>query len=201
MKIKNAKFLKSESGSTKNYSGFGVPEIAVVGRSNVGKSSFINMLADHKGLAKTSSTPGRTRLVNYFMFNDEFVIVDLPGYGYAKASKSEQGFWENMITTYFAESDFLAGIVMLIDVRHEPTEKDVQMLNYLSSYNIPVIIVATKLDKIKRSEMEKQRVLLSSKLKVAKDNIILASNLTKEGKDKILDKIEQLLSNFKGENQ
>lgn len=199
MIIKNARFLKSESAKSKDFSGFGVPEIAVVGRSNVGKSSFINMLANHKGLAKTSSTPGRTRLVNYFMFNEEFVLVDLPGYGYAKADKGEQRSWESMITGYFAESDYLAGIVMLVDIRHTPSAGDVQMLNYLSTYNIPVIIAATKLDKIKKSEMEARRTDLSRELKVGRADIIFTSSATREGKEKILAKIEQLLENFKGE--
>ena len=193
MQIKNAKFLRSESGVSRNYSGFGVPEIAIVGRSNVGKSSFINMMANQKKLAKTSSTPGRTRLVNYFMFNDSFVLVDLPGYGYAKASKNEQGKWEEMITTYFAESNQLAGIIMLVDVRHEPTEKDAMMFRYLYSYNIPVIIIATKQDKIKRSEMPRKIMDISAGLKVAKENVLLVSNETRFGKEKVLEKIEQLL--------
>ena len=196
MVIKNAKFLKSESGVTKNYSGFNMPEIAVVGRSNVGKSSFINMLANNKKLAKTSSTPGRTRLVNYFMFNDNFVLVDLPGYGYAKASKSEQGLWENMITSYFAETKFLSGILLLVDIRHTPTEKDQQMLKYLYTYNIPVVIVATKHDKIKKSEQAKKIMDICQTLKIAKENLIVTSSETRYGKDKIVDKIYQLMSNF-----
>lgn len=196
MVIKNARFLRSESGRTKNYQGFGVPEIAVVGRSNVGKSSFINCLANQNKLAKTSSTPGRTRLVNYFMSNEKFVLVDLPGYGYAKASKAEQSVWEHMITSYFAETNYLAGIIMLVDVRHTPTEKDKEMLNYLYTYNIPVIIVATKLDKIKKSEMPRRIMDIASTLKVAKENVILTSSETRYGKDKVLDKIEQLISNY-----
>ncbi len=200
MEIKNARFLKSVSGKGE-YPSFNVPEIAVVGRSNVGKSSFINMLANQKRLAKTSSTPGRTRLVNYFMFNEKFVLVDLPGYGFAKVQKNEKDLWESMITGYFAESDYLAGIVLLVDSRHEPTEKDVQMLAYLMSYNIPTIIVATKLDKIKKSEIERSKIRISSTLKVGKENVILVSNETREGKDRVLEKIEQLLSNFKGEEQ
>ncbi len=198
MEIKNAKFLKSESGIS-SYAGFGLPEIAVVGRSNVGKSSFINCLANQNKLAKTSSTPGRTRLVNYFLFNQNFVLVDLPGYGFAKASKEEQGKWESMITGYFAESDFLAGVVMLVDIRHTPTEKDKQMLEYLYTYNIPTIIVATKQDKIKPSQMESRKVDICGTLKVAKDNIILMSNQTRYGKDKVLAKMEQLIENFKEE--
>ena len=198
MKIKNAKFLTSVSGKGKIPS-FNLPEIAIVGRSNVGKSSFINMISNINSLAKTSSTPGRTRLVNYFLVNDEFVLVDLPGYGYAKAAKSEQGFWEEMITTYFADSNNLAGIIMLVDVRHTPSEKDIQMLNYLSCYNIPTVIVATKLDKVKKSQMESRKVDISSTLKVGKENVILISNETRQGKEKVLEKIEQLLIAFKGE--
>lgn len=196
MLIKSARFLKSESGVTKNYSGFGVPEIAIVGKSNVGKSSIINMLANQKKLAKASSTPGRTRLVNYFMFNDNFVLVDLPGYGFAKASKSEQESWESMITGYFAETNFLAGIIMLVDIRHKPSQNDIAMLNYLYAYNIPVVIVATKQDKIKKSEMAAKVMDISSTLKVAKENIIMTSSETRFGKDKVLAKIEQFITAF-----
>ena len=196
MQIKSARFLKSESGVTKNYSGFGVPEIAVVGKSNVGKSSIINMLANQKKLAKASSTPGRTRLVNYFMFNDKFVLVDLPGYGFAKASKSEQSSWESMITGYFAETNFLAGIIMLVDIRHKPSQNDIDMLNYLYAYNIPVVIVATKQDKVKKSEMASKVMDISSTLKVAKENIIMTSSETRFGKVKVLAKIEQFIDSF-----
>lgn len=196
MVIKKARFLRSESGISKNYSGFGVPEIAVVGRSNVGKSSFINMLANQNKLAKTSSVPGRTRLVNYFMFNENFVLVDLPGYGYAKAAKNEQGLWESMITGYFAETNFLAGIIMLVDIRHKPTDKDVQMLRYLYTYNIPVVLVATKQDKIKKSEMPAKVMDIVSTLKISKENVIVTSSETRFGKDKVLAKMEQLINNF-----
>lgn len=197
MVIKNAKFLKSESRITANYVGFNLPEIAVVGRSNVGKSSFINMLANNKKLAKTSSTPGRTRLVNYFLFNNNFVLVDLPGYGFAKASKQEQSGWENMITTYFAESENLVGIILLVDIRHTPTEQDKEMLSYLYAYNIPVVIACTKQDKIKRSEMAKKVMDISSTLMVGKENIIVTSSETKFGKEKICAKMQQLLENAK----
>lgn len=197
MVIKNAKFLKSESRITANYEGFGLPEIAVVGRSNVGKSSFINMLANNKKLAKTSSTPGRTRLVNYFLFNSEFVLVDLPGYGFAKASKAEQSGWENMITSYFAETNNLVGIILLVDIRHTPTEQDKAMLAYLYAYNIPVIIACTKQDKIKKSEMARKVMDISSTLMVGKENVIVTSSETKYGKDKICDKMQQLIDNAK----
>lgn len=195
MIIKNAKFLKSESRVTANYEGFGLPEIAVVGRSNVGKSSFINMLANNKKLAKTSSTPGRTRLVNYFLFNNEFVLVDLPGYGFAKASKAEQSGWENMITSYFAETNNLVGIILLVDIRHTPTVQDKEMLAYLYAYNIPVIIACTKQDKIKRSEMARKVMDISSTLMVGRENIIVTSSETKYGKEQICDKMQQLIDN------
>lgn len=194
MRIKNARFLRSESAITKNYAGFNVPEIAVVGRSNVGKSSFINMITNNGKLAKTSSTPGRTRLVNYFMINESFVLVDLPGYGYAKAAKSEQAVWEGMITDYFAESKNLVGIILLVDIRHT-SENDRQMFEYLYTYNIPVLIVATKLDKIKKSEKYQKVLNISSFLKVGKENVYTISNQTREGKEQVLAKLEQLLEN------
>ena len=135
--IKNAVFLKSETNFD-SYKGFGLPEIVLVGRSNVGKSSFINMLSGNSKLAKVSATQGKTKLVNFFMINKEFVLVDLPGYGYAETSKVEQQKWSKIIESYLESSKNLSAAILLVDVRHTPTEQDIQMLDYLTFNNISV---------------------------------------------------------------
>ena len=191
MQLKNVKFEKSLS-SFAQFSGDDLPEVAVVGRSNVGKSSFINMLANNNKLAKTSSEPGRTRLINLFNVNGEFRLVDLPGYGYAKATTEEQNKWAKMIEEYLSQSANLKACVLLVDIRHAPTQKDVQMLNYLVFYNIPVLIVATKLDKIKSSEKRKCVGIIASSLKTGIDNVICVSNDSGKGRDEIVDKILQV---------
>lgn len=127
--IKNAVFVKSDS-ELENYKGFDLPEILLMGRSNVGKSSFINMLSNNSKLAKVSSTQGKTKLVNFFLFNKEFMVVDLPGYGYAETSKLEQQRFGKMIDTYLEVSKNIAAAILLVDIRHIPTKQDVQMLEY-----------------------------------------------------------------------
>lgn len=190
--IKNAVFLKSES-EFENYKGFGLPEIMLVGRSNVGKSSFINMLAANTKLAKVSATQGKTKLVNFFLFNKEFVLVDLPGYGYAEASKLETQRWEKMIESYMEKAKNLSSAVLLVDIRHTPTKQDVQMLDYLTFHNIPVTIVATKYDKIKKTERTKKLQDIATTLKVGVENIYLISSETAYGKDNIVSRIYQFV--------
>ena len=190
--IKNAVFLKSES-EIDGFKGFGLPEIILVGRSNVGKSSFINMLSNNSKLAKVSATQGKTKLVNFFLINKEFVLVDLPGYGYAATSKLEQQRWTKMINTYLESSKNIASAILLVDIRHTPTEQDVQMLNYLTIQNIPVTIVATKYDKIKKTERTKRLQDIASKLKVGIENIYLISSETAYGKDIIVDRLYQFV--------
>ena len=190
--IKNAVFLKSES-DFENYKGFGLPEIMLVGRSNVGKSSFINMLAANTKLAKVSATQGKTKLVNFFLFNKEFVLVDLPGYGYAEASKLETQRWEKMIESYMEKAKNLSSAVLLVDIRHTPTKQDVQMLDYLTFHNIPVTIVATKYDKIKKTERTKKLQDIATTLKVGVENIYLISSETAYGKDNIVSRIYQFV--------
>ncbi len=190
--IKNAVFLKSES-EFEDYKGFGLPEIMLVGRSNVGKSSFINMLAANTKLAKVSATQGKTKLVNFFLFNKEFVLVDLPGYGYAEASKLETQRWEKMIESYMEKAKNLSSAVLLVDIRHTPTNQDVQMLDYLTFHNIPVTIVATKYDKIKKTERTKKLQDIATTLKVGVENIYLISSETAYGKDNIVSRIYQFV--------
>ena len=191
--IKNAVFLKSET-EIENYKGFGVPEIVVLGRSNVGKSSFINMLSNNAKLAKVSSVQGKTKVINFFLFNKEFVLVDLPGYGYAQTSKLEMQRWEKMINDYLEKSKTLVSSVLIVDIRHKPTEQDVQMLNYLTFNNIPVTIVATKYDKIKKSERLKKLTDIAQTLKIGVENIYLISSETAYGKDIIVDRIYQFVN-------
>ena len=162
MEIKNVKFVTSVADSRKMI----VDEkyqVAFVGRSNVGKSSLINMLLKHNKLAKTSSTTGRTRLINYFQANDNVYFVDLPGYGFAKASKQEVGGWQSMIEPYLIENEQLKCVCMLVDSRYEPTAQDKQMLKFLNYYQIPFIIIATKCDKLNQSQKSKviKNILLS----------------------------------------
>ena len=190
--IKNAVFLKSES-ELENFKGFDLPEIILVGRSNVGKSSFINMLSNNSKLAKVSATQGKTKLVNFFLINKDFVIVDLPGYGYAETSKLEQQRWTKMINTYLENSKNIANAILLVDIRHTPTVQDVQMLDYLTFQNIPVTIVATKYDKIKKTERTKRLQDIANKLKVGIENIYLISSETAYGKDNIVGRIYQFV--------
>jgi len=192
-RVKSAKFVKSESKLTNSYAGFSMPEIAIVGRSNVGKSSFINAMCNNGKLAKTSSTPGRTRLINFFEINSEFMLVDLPGYGFASAGKTEKAKWEGMIDSYFDNSKDLAGVLMLVDIRHTPSDLDVLMIEYLYHYNIPVTIVATKLDKIKKSELARKLTDIAATLKVGKSNIFVTSAQDKVGFDKVLERLYQFI--------
>ncbi len=190
--IKNATFLKSEI-EFNEYKGFGVPEIMLAGRSNVGKSSFINMLSNNNKLAKVSATQGKTKLVNFFLFNKEFVIADLPGYGYAETSKVEQQRWGKIIDSYIENAKNLVGAVLLVDVRHLPTEQDKQMLQFFTFNNIPVTIVATKYDKIKKAERMKKISDIAKDLKVGVENIYLISSETAYGKDIIVERLYQFV--------
>ncbi|MBP3581938.1 MAG: YihA family ribosome biogenesis GTP-binding protein [Clostridia bacterium] len=190
--IKNAVFVKSDS-ELENYKGFDLPEILLMGRSNVGKSSFINMLSNNSKLAKVSSTQGKTKLVNFFLFNKEFMVVDLPGYGYAETSKLEQQRFGKMIDTYLEVSKNIAAAILLVDIRHIPTKQDVQMLEYLTFNNIPVTIVATKYDKIKKTERTKKLQDIATTLKVGIENIYLISSETAYGKDNIVSRIYQFV--------
>ena len=172
-----------------------VPEVCVVGRSNVGKSTFINTFAGRAKLAKTSSTPGRTRLVNLFEFNDgQFRLVDLPGYGYAQAGKQTREEWGNLIEGYLLRSQQLKHTFVLVDCRHEPTKLDVMMTEYLYYYRMPFTVLATKCDKISKAERARNVQTIATKLKIGKDNIIAVS-INGDGKDAVLAKIEEILQN------
>lgn len=193
MVIKNAEFITS-AGTVEQIIKGSTPEIAVVGRSNVGKSSFINFMCNNGRLAKTSKEPGRTRLINYFDVNKgEFIFVDLPGYGFAKVNDNEKAKWGKIIEAYLQESTGLRNVFVLLDIRREPSTDDVQMLNYLYHYNIPFTIIATKGDKLSRSAGLKRKREIANALKVGIGNVLLTSSLNKSGAQEVLDRIENIL--------
>lgn len=198
MLVKCAKFVKSYATSTTYTKELdtenGLPEICVVGRSNVGKSSFINTVTGNSSLARTSSTPGRTRLINIFDINNgEFTLVDLPGYGFAKASKGERDAWDRLIGGYFENSANLKHVFVLVDIRIPPTALDKQMLGYLYHFGIPFSVIATKTDKLSKAQASRARQVVATELKIGKDNIILFSSQTRQGKEEVLDRFSQVL--------
>ncbi|MBO4106773.1 ribosome biogenesis GTP-binding protein YihA/YsxC [Streptococcus suis] len=161
-----------------------MPEIALAGRSNVGKSSFINTLLGRKNLARTSSKPGKTQQLNFYNIDDKLRFVDVPGYGYAKVSKTERAKWGKMIEEYLTSRENLRAVVSLVDMRHDPSADDVQMYEFLKYYEIPVIIVATKADKIPRGKWNKHEAAIKRKLDFEKsDRFIVFSSETRHGYD------------------
>lgn len=189
MQIKKTEFITSVADS-KNFLQADKPIIAVSGRSNVGKSSFINMLANRKKLARTSSAPGRTRLINYFDF-EHFILADLPGYGYAKVSKAEKEKWGKLLDDFFTATQ-VDHCLALVDIRHEPTVQDKQMLDFLYKMQIPFTVVATKADKVAKSKRIVGVREVAKNLKIGIDNVIATSALQEQGKVEILNKIEDI---------
>ena len=168
-------------------------EFLLVGRSNVGKSSFINTLINRKNFARTSSKPGKTQTLNFYLINDFFYLVDAPGYGYAKVSKQLKNKFGLIMEDYLESREDLKMVFMLIDFRHKPTEDDVIMYNYLKHYNIPVTIICTKTDKVSKGNHEKSISIISKTLNVNKEDLILFSSVTKMGKQEIYNKIIETL--------
>lgn len=172
-----------------------LPEIALAGRSNVGKSSFINTLINRKNLARTSSKPGKTQTLNFYLIEDALHFVDVPGYGYAKVSKTERAKWGEMIETYLTSREQLRAVISLVDLRHKPTEEDIQMYQFLKYYEIPVIVVATKADKIPRGKWNKHESIVKKALDFDNnDDFILFSSETKLGKEAAWAAIEKRMS-------
>ncbi len=190
MRLINFKFIKS-AAKPNEFIYDELPQIAVVGRSNVGKSSLINMLANNKKMAKTSSTPGRTRLVNYFEIDKKLYLVDLPGYGFALASKEIKKKWDKVLDDYFNNTHNLKLVLMLIDSRHLPSELDIMMLNYLIELNIPYQIVLTKIDKLSKSQLNKNIEQISNYIRHNKNMFVATSADKKIG----VDKLEEVISN------
>jgi len=169
-------------------------EIAFAGRSNVGKSSLLNLLTKRKGLARVSGSPGKTRTINFYQINDAFRIVDLPGYGYAKVSKSISSNWGEMIERYLQNREGLLKVILLVDIRHAPSEQDIQMYDYLRHYGLDGILVATKADKVSRNEMQKCISVIRQTLKLSKNDIVIpVSALKRTGYDALLEVIEEIL--------
>ena len=160
-----------------------LPEIAFAGRSNVGKSSLINRLVRRKSLARVSHTPGRTREVHFFRVNDDFVLVDLPGYGYARISKERKAAWLPLIEGYLRTSEQLRGIVQLLDIRHMPTDDDLRMLDFLADVGAPTIVAATKIDKLPRAQLPVRVAALAQEAGLDPEQIIPFSAVTGEGRD------------------
>lgn len=171
-----------------------LPEIAFAGRSNVGKSSLLNLITNRKKLAKVSGSPGKTRTINFYLINDTFRIVDLPGYGYAKVSKSMSENWGEMMELYLQNRKGLKKVIQLVDIRHKPTAQDIQMYDYLRYYGLDGIVVCTKADKVSRNEMQKNISIIRKTLDLSKeDKVIPVSALKKTGYDVLMNEVEKLL--------
>jgi GTP-binding protein len=170
-----------------------LPEIAFAGRSNVGKSSLLNKLVKRKALARVSQTPGKTREINFFRVNNEFVLVDLPGYGYARVSKEARSTWRPLIEGYLKRSDPLRGVVQLIDARHEPTPEDRQMLDFLSEIGVPTIVALTKTDKLKKAEVVPRAAELARALGLDDEQVIPFSAVTGAGRDELVEALVELV--------
>lgn len=193
MVIKNVS-LETIIGVTSKIPDNQMPEIAFAGKSNVGKSSLINALMNRKSLARTSSQPGKTQTINFYNINDELYFVDLPGYGYAKVSQQEKEKWGKMIEKYLHRSKVLQAVFLLVDIRHEPSANDKQMYEWIMANGYHPIVIATKLDKINRSQVAKQVKIVKQGLGVDKDTIVIPfSAETKQGREEIYDLIDQLI--------
>jgi len=192
MKISSAEFIKSATRPG-NYPPNELSEIAFSGRSNVGKSSLINVLVNRKSLVRTSSTPGRTQLINFFNINDQFSLVDLPGYGYAKVPLAVKKAWGPMIRTYLEVRESLHGVVFIFDIRRVPREEDIRLLDWLEEFGVPTIPVITKIDKINRSQREKHIKQIVEETGLPRDAFSLFSAHTREGCDEIWERIEAAL--------
>lgn len=194
MKIKTSDFVISAVAPAQ-YPEDLLPEIAFVGRSNVGKSSTLNTMLGRKRLAKVSSTPGKTRTINFYIINEEFYLVDLPGYGYAKVSKAEKDSWGKIMETYLNTRTSLLEVILLVDIRHEPTKDDKMMYDWIKHFGFGSIVVATKSDKIPRGQQHKHLKIIREKLNMSKnDKLIPISSLKKEGIDPLWEAIKNIFA-------
>lgn len=185
MKVNNVELVIS-AVKPEQYPAEGLPEFALAGRSNVGKSSFINKMINRKSMARTSSKPGKTQTLNYYKIEEALYFVDVPGYGFARVSKREREAWGQMIETYFTSREELCAVLLIVDLRHPPTKDDINMYDFLKYYQIPCLVIATKADKIPRGKWEKHATVIRKNLDLVKDDeIIVFSSETAEGKDKV----------------
>lgn len=191
MKITSSEFVTS-AVNPGGYPPGNLPEVAFVGRSNVGKSSLINKLVNRRGLARTSKTPGRTQLINFFKINEQFLMVDLPGYGFARVPTEVRAKWGKMIEGYLKNREDLKGVCLLLDCRHTPTAQDKQMYQWLIHYGVPTVIVATKIDKLSNNQWAKQQAIIKKTLPLSPEHrIIPFSAETGQGKDHLLSVLEE----------
>ena len=194
MKINNVEFTTSAVRRSQYPEGK-IPEFLLVGRSNVGKSSFINTLINRKNLARTSSIPGKTQTLNFYLINECFYFVDVPGYGFARVSKKLKNKFGEMIEDYLKERNNLKMVFMIIDFRHKPTEDDILMYDYMKYYNIPVTIIATKSDKVSKNNYDKNlKIIKETFLLSDDDKVIIFSSLKKTGKNEVYEIIEKELN-------
>lgn len=193
MKITNAELVISAVRQSQ-YPVDSLPEFLIVGRSNVGKSSFVNTIINRKNYARTSSKPGKTQTLNFYKINSDYYLVDVPGYGYAVTDKKTQMKFGKMIEDYVANRKELKEVFMLVDFRHKPTEDDLLMYKYLKYFNLRVSVIATKIDKISFGQRDKYKKIILNTLNLEEgDNLILFSSLTKDGKKEVYERIEQYL--------
>lgn len=193
MKIQKVEFIRS-AVQTSQYPTDGLPQIVLAGRSNVGKSSFINAILNRKKIAKVSSTPGKTRLVNFFLINDRFYFVDIPGYGYAKVSKEMKESFQYTIENYLENSQSLTRAIQLLDIRHLPTADDLTMIHYFRSKGIPILFILTKADKLSSNQRAKSLKDIKAKLEWnPSDKWFMFSSVTKENQEEILEELDSQL--------
>ncbi|MCA1792780.1 MAG: ribosome biogenesis GTP-binding protein YihA/YsxC [Desulfotignum sp.] len=192
MKILDVQFVKS-AVKPDQYPAYDVAEIAFAGRSNVGKSSLINTLIQRKDMVKTSSKPGCTQLINFFLVNGNLSFVDLPGYGYAKVSKKIRATWQPMVETYLADRANLLGLVLIIDVRRDPGHEESALADWLESHRVPYLVVLTKADKLSKTQQQKRVAAICSRLNRDRNEVILFSAKTRLGRETVLEQITSLM--------
>jgi GTP-binding protein len=193
MKIHDVRFVKS-AVKPDQYPDDPVPEIAFAGRSNVGKSSMINTLIQRKDLVKTSSRPGCTQLINFFLVNDAVSFVDLPGYGYAKVSKKIRAGWQPMVEAYLTHRPNLLGLILIIDIRRDPKEEEHDLARWLTSHDMPYLVVLTKADKLSKTQQHKRAAAISAQMNRTPAEVILFSAKTRAGRETVLEEITNLIS-------
>ncbi len=192
--------LETVCGVTSRFPDSPYPEVAFAGKSNVGKSSLINALMNRKSLARTSAQPGKTQTINFYNINNEIYFVDLPGYGYARANQEVKAQWGKMVERYLHQSQMLQAVFLLIDIRHEPSGNDKIMYNWIVEQGFHPIIIATKLDKINRSQIQKQVKLIKTTLQAEPDTVVIPfSALSKQGRDEIYALLDRLLEDVRAE--